>query len=503
MAKRTIRRAPSKKRSLPVFRFDKLGAVSKHTKDILSKTKMKIKSVFRRAEKTIEKRPLTSFFAILALLLVLIIIGSFLRKPHAEKTAAPSPKEVSIYSIGKAPKITVQGKMEKSGIIKVVALTPGVISNVNVVEGQMVAAGTTLVSIGSNYSGGNAASVGREIAAATYQNVKDTYDTQKDLIKKQRELADKQKENADALRDITNQSLSDTRSLIDLNVNILSTLNSNLVNEQNGANDPTRILALKQQIAQYQSGITQLNAQLRSADYAANGDKPGAALSNISRDIAQKQLDIQEKAINLARETSTLSLKMAQVQEAAYFPSAPFAGVVERVYVTPGQSVNPGTPLLVLHGAQKLKLVVKVPRNIAQQASMVEESVIHIGEITIKQVPTYISTEATDGDLYSIDFVLPEEFQNKVTNNEYLSVDIPVGMAQTSAVIPFIPIDSVYQTESDAYIFVDKKGKAQVQKIQLGLVMGSYVEVKSGLSSGDNVILSRNVIAGDHIKEVK
>lgn len=505
MAKRPIRKTSFISQAQNQLKRGKIAStpVAKKVKKIASRIILSIKKMSKHGLNKIDRKPMTSFFTVLVILLLLIITGSFLRKPQIEKITAPAAKEVAVYSIGKAPRVTVQGKMEKSGITKIIALTPGVITSVNVIEGQEVTQGTNLISMSSNYSGGNPASVGREIAAATYQNVKDTYDTSKDLIAKQREAADKQKDNADALRDITNKSLDDTRGLIDLNNNILSTLKSNLTAEQNGANDPQTILGLKQAIGQYQSAVAGLNSQLRANEYATNGDKPAAALANITRDITQKQLDIQEKALKLAQETSALSLKLAQIQEASYFPSAPFAGIIERVYVNPGDSVTPGTPLVVLHGAQKLKLVVKIPRNIAQNVSMVEESVIHIGDMTIKQIPMYISTEATDGDLYTIDYMLSEELQNKVTNNEYLSVEIPVGMAQTNAVIPFIPIDSIYQTESAAYIFVDKNGKAEVKNINLGQVMGSYVEVREGLTSGDKVILTRNVIAGDLIKEAE
>lgn len=502
MAKRPIRKASFISQAQNQLQRGKTASapVVKKIKKIASRTLLSVKKISKRALNRIDRKPMTSFFTVLIILLLLIIIGSFLRKPKIEKAANTIPKEVSIYSIGKAPRVTVQGKMEKSGVTKIVALTPGVVSSINVIEGQEVSQGTNLVSISSNYSGGNPASVGREIAAATYQNVKDTYNTSKDLIAKQREAADKQKENADALRDITSKSAEDTRGLIDLNNNILDTLKSNLITEQNGANDPQTILGLKQAIGQYQSAVAGLNSQLRANEYAANGDKPAAALANISQDLARKQLDIQEKALKLSQETSALSLKMAQIQEASYFPSAPFAGVIERVYVNPGDSVNPGTPLLVLHGAQTLKLVIKVPKQIAQNASLLEESTVHLGNLNIKLLPVYISTDATDGSLYSIIYQVPEEFQNKISNNEYLSVDLPVGRAMTSAAIPFVPLDAVYQTETNAYVFTNKSGKAFSKIVQLGNVTGSYVEIQKGLSSGDQVIVSRNVIAGDNIK---
>ena len=38
------------------------------------------------------------------------------------------------------------------------------------------------------------------------------------------------------------------------------------------------------------------------------------------------------------------------------------------------------------------------------------------------------------------------------------------------------------------------------QEVVLGEVVGSYVEVIEGLNEGDQVILNRNIIAGDSVK---
>ena len=495
MATRT-RKLPSSKRSAPVFRFRKFGI----------QLKEKIKNLARRGVNSIDKKPLTSFFIVLAIILALIIIGSFLRKPKKEITVNPPEKDVQVYSIGSAPTVKVQAQIEKSGIIKIVALTPGIVSQINITEGQKVEKGTVLIGLSSNYQGGNAASVSREIAAATYNNTKDVYNIQKDVIAKQRDIAKKTDENADNLRDITSKSLDDTRSLLNADQDIITTLNSSLQalqnNNQNGQNDAT-ILQTRQLIAQYQSAITQLQASARPAEYQSTSDKTPAQLSDMARDLAFRQLDIQEKALTLSLEVSRLSFQMAQIQEATMFPAAPFSGVVERVFVKIGENVNPGTPLAVLHGAQTLKAVAKVPRDVAQKVSLVESSKIRIGDKTYTTTPIYVSSEATDGSLYSVLFSIPEDYQNAISDNEYLTIEMPVGFASTSTAIPFIPIDTIYQSATDSYVFVVKNGKAETKKIKLGSVVGQYAEVISGLTSGDEVILSRSVVSGDIIKAVR
>lgn len=493
MARRSSGRLPSLKRSAPISRFLRFGNPKTYINHPLA----------RKGTITARKRPFAAFFVFLGILFLIIVLNSLLTPRPKEDTTAYVIKEVSTYKIGRTPRILVSAQVEKTGVIKIVALTPGVVSSINVTEGQEVSRGTTLVSLSSNYSGGNAPDIQRQLAEATLSNVTDTYQIQKDLIQKQLDLADKNRDNTEQLRSITADSLNATRNLLSLNQGIVDTLNSNLANLENnnsgGVND-TAILQTKQLISQFQSGVNQLQAQVKTTEYQTDKDNSPTDIANIMQDVTKKQLDIEERALKLSLESSQLQLKLAQVMQATMFPSAPFDGVIERVYVTPGEAVNPGTPLVLIHGAQTLKVVAKVPANIAREVSYTEPTKIHIGDKTFSQLPAYISTEATDGALYSVIFSLPELFQNKLTNNEFIQLDIPVGYPNSIGTIPYVPIDIVFQTEDGAFIYVLNGKKVKARKVDLGSVLGSYVAVQNGIKIGDQVILDRTVISGETVK---
>jgi HlyD family secretion protein len=453
----------------------------------------------------VEKRPLASFIALLLILLGLIILSNVINRPKpAAEEVGVATKEVQVYGIGESPKITVQAVVEKSGVIKVVALGSGVVQSINVEVGQDVYKGTNLVSMSTNYQGGNVFSVQRQLAQVQYKNVLDTYNTQKDLIQKQRELAEKQDENADELRRISNDSLGASRGLIDLNNSILDTLNSQQTELENtnvnGANDAA-ILQTKQLRAQLQSGNNQLNSALQNAEYSAGDDNPPAEISNISKDIALKQLDIQEKALKLNKEVSRLNVVLAQINEAIMFPASPVEGKVERIYVKEGQVVNPGTPIAQISGNSKsLIAVALLSRETAKAVSESMVSTLHFGDETYQAAPFYVSTEPTDGQLYSAQFAIPEEYSDRASDRSYILVEIPIDLPRTGSAIPFIPIDAVFQTQDEAFVFLNKNGKATSTKVKLGTVVGRYVEVKEGLKEGDQIILNRNVISGDPVR---
>lgn len=466
----------------------------KIVKKILNAGKTVAKKFFGFAE----KKPLTTFFSLLGLLLLLIVIGNFIRRPKAQPAKPTIVKNVSTYHIGKAAKITLQGQIEKAGVLQISALAPGVVQSIFATEGSIVKKGETLISIASNYSGGNALTLARQIAQKQNENIEDTFQTQKDTIGRQRDLVNQTETNFEKMRDITNQSINDTQSLINLNNDIISTLDAGIAADTTG----TASASLKQLKSQFSSANLQLNSALRNAQYQVDTNNPPTAIAQAQRDIALKQLDVQEKALNLSLEISRLQLQIARVNEATMYPSAPFNSEVQHVFVRQGQMVTPGTPLFTITAVvdPPLNVYVYTSKEISEKVSKLETSTIYLGNKKLELQPTFISKEAIQGNLYTIMYSLPQENYGDVTDHGYVSVEIPLGYPDSGAAIPFIPLDAVYQTQENAFVFVADAYTVRAKIVSLGSVFGNYVEVNSGLKSGDAIILDRSVVEGDVIR---
>lgn len=477
----------------------------KTVQKITQPIKIASSKAWERIKKFMIRFPIWTLVIILGLMLVFIAIGNTIRKPKAEKTdTTVKPALVEIYSIGEAPKLRAQAKVEKTGVIKIVAQTSGIVQNIRFKEGQTVSRGATLTNISTNYQGGNVSTVQRQIAEKQYFHAKDTLDTQKDVIGKQRAIADKTDENSDKLRDIQKQSISETQSLLDLNNSIISTIDTNLnqyTATNSGSVNDSAIQALKLQKVQLQSTTNTLNSSLRSLNYSIGDDNAPAQLANLSRELTQKQLDIQEKALDLSVEVAHLQYSSALINESLSYPAAPCAGVIEKVHVKFGQSVTPGTVLFTLSTNEKSAMAVAlVSKDVALNVSKIEPAIIHNGGKTLSLLPSYASQEATDGSLYSIYFALPEEFITEYGNDSYLEVEIPVGYSSTTSTDPYVPLDAIHQTQDESVIYVMEKGKAQAKQVQLGQVFGQYVEVIKGLGPADQVILTRDVLDDEPVK---
>ena len=466
-----------------------------------------IKLPLRRLIRIVDDKPLLSLFSALFLLFMLIIIGNFLRQPvPVVPEAEPVVKTVELYSIGSVPKIKLGGKVEKSGVLTLTAGAGGFVQKIYVQPGAAVKRGQQLFWLSSNATGGTLPSINRQIAEKNYQLTIDTFETQKELLGKRWEIAEKSDAQTDELREITHKSLDDTRNLISLNEQMLSSLDTQLnqlmQNNTGGTNDAA-ILQTQQAKAGVLSGLNSLRTALRSSEYQVSGDQEPAQLSNLSRELTLKQLELEEKSLDLTKEISKLNLTIASISESMMYPASPCNGVVERVQVAYGQSVNPGTVLANIKCAKShAQIIVPVLAEVAAHVSRIEKSILALpnGE-NVESAPLYVSTEPTEGNLHSILFELPDMYTDQVSDGAFVTVSVPVGEAHTTAVIPFVPLYSIYQTQNEAYVLVAEKTGEQLvaatKTVRLGVVQGSYVEVTDGLGEGDQVIVDRNVIAGD------
>jgi len=493
------KRLSSSKRSASVFRFEKFGDIKKTVDSRISD--LKIKKRYNNSVAFAQNKPFTSFFIVLGVLLIIIILGSTIFSVKSPKVEGRSvPKNVSVYRLGASPRISVQGEVKKGGVVKIVASAPGIVNSINVYEGDSVEKGTVILNLASNYEGANAATLQRQLAGATYQNTKDTYDTQKDLIQKQRDLANQQSSNAEEMRKITQASIEETEQLINLSSELITPIKAEISRLQSINADPALIIAQESMQAQLQGGLNQLQSALRASRFQVDPSKAPVTLEKVGHEIALKQIDLQERALKFGLEAAGIQFRLAQVQESTMYPSSPFNAVVQKINVKVGDSVTPGTALATLAGdAGDVVIDAKVPKEIAEKVSKIEKASINIDGKKIDLMPSYVSTEATDGQLYSVLFTLPTEYKKFFTDSAFVAVTLPIGET-LGTTIPFVPVDSVFQTQDEAFVFVVDGDKARSRKVKLGPVTGSYVTIEQGLTSRDQVILNRTVIDGDSVK---
>lgn len=482
---------------------------------LISTTTQNLKNILQRILRFLNRFAFVSFLVFLVMLFGLIVLGNRLREtppppPEPEVAAVP----VSVFKQDEQPTIDLTAQVEKAGVITIVAQSSGIVQKIHVTEGKEIKDGGRIVSLSTNYQGGNAQTVSRQIAERNSRFSQETYDIQKELINRQKELARKGETIEREIREIGRQSIYDTKSTISANEDVLKGIEAQIKeleeNNVGGIND-SLILTAKQGRAGILAALTNLRAGLRTTEYQTSDDKTPAKTAEESRDLTIKQLEFQEKSLDLSKDVAGLNARLARVMEQTMFPTAPCGGTIERIFVKSGQSVTPGTPIATLKTNQtQSNAIIAVPGEIARQINRMEPSYVILNGKKTALYPRFVSTEATEGTLYSVHYTLPAELNEVVTQGTTVTMRVPIGGKKLTSIEAIAPLDAIYQTSDKAYLYVIKSATpsaeagpsgqvAELREVELGQVTGEFVQVISGIDPSDPIILNRGVTQGQQV----
>lgn len=444
------------------------------------------------------RRPLVGVLIVFSLLVLIVVAASFTRrpKPVAELPEA-QPLEVMTHVVnGQGSEITTSGVVKNLQAMTLVAQTAGPVSRVNLEEGARVWRGSTILSQETGYALGNAAAVGAQVAAKNLEIAEASLKNTAESVSKSRSAADLNRENTEELRKINQQSIDGTRRGIDLTKQIIAKLETDLA----AATDAAIIQGLRQQLLTYQGLLVQNESALRSLEYTTNTDQEPNKLADVSKDQVYLAAQLQLDTAQLYRDIAALNLKSAQIQAGLSHVKAPFAGTVERIMVQPGQYVTPGTPVARIVGKSELNLIVSVSGAIASRVEETGRLKLTLDDQELQIPIAHVPSTPTNGQLFEILSVIPAEYAELVFEGQALEVTVPLmGAANTSLGSTLLPLDAVFISSNERFVYLEVDGKAQRRTVTTGSIWGEVIQIKTGLDTGDRVILDRRVIEGQEV----
>lgn len=460
----------------------------------------KVKAFFVKRGAFIKKNLRRLLIAVAALFLIVLVIAQFTKKPvETPQVAAPKPLKVeTMFVNGQTAGIETTGTVKNLGSVTLVAQTAGPVKSIADVEGKDVKSGTSIVSQETGYGTGNAGYISVQIAQKNVEMSQSNYKNTQDSVNKTRQIADENRTNTEELRKISEQSIGDTQNLLNTAQAIVDKINTDIA----ASSDPNVIQGLRQQLVQYQSIIAGNNTALRNLQYSTNKDKSPEKLADYAKDSVYISTQMQLDAARIGSEISELSLKSARVMASLNTVRAPFAGSIERIYVTKGQYLNPGTPVAKIAGKTELNLVVPVSGYAASQIPDTGLIDVQLSGKTIQVPVTHVPNTPTAGDLYEVVATIPESYRDEVYEGQSIRVTLPTIAKRTGENMNThrVPLESVFVTNLERYVFVYQDGKAVRKIVETGEVIGDQIEIKSGLNNGDQLILDRRVIDGQSVE---
>ena len=253
-------------------------------------------------------------------------------------------------------------------------------------------------------------------------------------------------------------------------------------------------------------------AEQTAAAGAAQVQAARAALEVATRDFErQKQLfetqfiskaaldraESQYKASQAEAAAQLASAGAARTQSGFYVVKAPYDGVVSEVAVVLGDMAMPGRALLTVYDPRSLRVSVAVPHTVAAR--------LKAGLSMQVELPGTTSGRITPVNTQLLPTVDP------ATHTLELRLDLPAAMAGvtpgmfarawlpvsgTSGPRVFVPARAVVRrAELTAVYVLGSDARALLRQVRLGPVSGDHVEVLSGLSAGERVVLDPQAAA--------
>lgn len=261
-----------------------------------------------------------------------------------------------------------------------------------------------------------------------------------------------------------------------------------------------------QELAQAQAMREQIQARLQLARTSLNrweGLRRSDAVSQ--QELDEKRADVQQLQADL--NASSANVKRLQQLHDFGRVTAPFDGVVLRRNVEQGALVAAGSsngarPLYELTQSKDLRLTVGVPQAFTADVSVGKEVGIKLMERPNVALKGRVERIAGGLDAATRSAQVEISLSNadgKLLPGAYVEVNLPLSRSSKTLVVP--PNALQFRQDGPRVAVVDASGRVSLRNVKIGRDLGRAVEVLSGLSPADAVVLNPHdtIIEGETV----
>jgi membrane fusion protein (multidrug efflux system) len=184
------------------------------------------------------------------------------------------------------------------------------------------------------------------------------------------------------------------------------------------------------------------------------------------------------------------ALKMASRRLADMTITAPFAGVVRDKRVSAGQYVREGDTLFVLMRVDPLKLQFDLPEKYADRLAAGQQVQAAVSALPAQPVTGTIQTVFPSVSVQSRTIRVDARVANpgyRLKPGFYATVRVPLARLPGSLVVPR---SALVRHEGTENVYVIRGDRAEIVRIETGVETADRVEVVSGLSVTDRVVVT-------------
>jgi len=184
---------------------------------------------------------------------------------------------------------------------------------------------------------------------------------------------------------------------------------------------------------------------------------------------------------------------------------SPLSGIVNRLFIEEGQYLSDAAPVADIIQINRVKVKVGIPESdvdAVRHLNVFEVKIDALGGKTFRAKKHFLSNTADSmARLYNLNLVI-ENVTKEILPDMFARVEI-VKKEILNGIS--VPIYAVINRSKEKIVYIVNDKHVRTRKVELGLLDGWRVQIKSGLKKGDRVIVvgQRNVNPGQEVRIVR
>jgi len=247
----------------------------------------------------------------------------------------------------------------------------------------------------------------------------------------------------------------------------------------------------------YRSRLERIEANYRLAkqDYQRN---LALAKSNATSKAKLDSTEAQVKDLEAQLQVARLALERTKIR-------APLSCILNNLIVEKGDYVSVGDPVAQILGLDPVKVTVGIPESdVATIFDLKQADVIinALGNLRVKGKKVFLARKPrTLARLYDLELAVPNP-RKRILPGMFAQVELVKSVFPKALTIPLY---TVISHGEEQYVFIDRDGHAEKRQVKLGILAEWQVQVLSGLTPGDKVVVvgHRQLEEGQRLEVIK
>lgn len=202
--------------------------------------------------------------------------------------------------------------------------------------------------------------------------------------------------------------------------------------------------------------------------------------------LSREELDGAATELTLAR----ANVREAESDYAKGVVEAPLSGVVDEVYVDPGEYINAGDPVADLVDSSTIRIIVNAPELDVRYLRPGDKAAVRIDawpDRTWDGAVDFVATKADEATRTFRVRVVVDNADGAIRPGMMARVTLTRRIIDNAITVPLAVIQD---KNGERVVFVEDGGMARARTVTTGVVNGTSIQILDGLSEGERLIVS-------------